>query len=108
MIFTNAFKNFGYLEPLGLQTPYKLFGTQSCYFCPTSLGFSAAGPPILDRYGQYNSSFLYQQTRRDTFPLLVTSRSGSLYVAQSSEHSSHSQAHPWLFERDSGPTIQTQ
>ena len=36
------------------------------------------------------------------------SSSGSLYVATSSEHSSQSQAHNELFERDSGSLIQAQ
>ena len=52
---------------------------------------SASGPPDYDHYGQYNSSFLYQQTRKDPLPLPVTSSSGSLYVASSSEHGSQSQ-----------------
>ena len=39
---------------------------------------------------------------------LVMSSSGSLYVAAGSGHSSQSQAHPRLFERDNGPPIQTQ
>ena len=42
------------------------------------------------------------------FPSLVASSSGSLFVATSSEHSSQSQAHPRMFERDIGPPIETQ
>ena len=57
------------------------------------LGFSTPGPPGFDRYGQYNSSFLYQQTRRDLFPNLIAFISGSLYVVTSSGYSSQSQAH---------------
>ena len=52
---------------------------------------SASGPPGYDHYGQYNSSFLYQQTGKGPLPLPVMSSSGSLYVASSSEHGLQSQ-----------------
>ena len=96
-----GFPDVGYQDPFRPQAPYQFFGTQSINFGPTSLGFSVSGPPGFDCYGQHNSSFLYQQTRRVPFPFLVSSSSGSLYVATSSGHSSQSQAHPRLFERDS-------
>ena len=40
--------------------------------CPTALGSNAPGPPGYDRYGQFDSSFIYQQARRDPFPHLAT------------------------------------
>ena len=49
---------------------------------------------VFYHYILYNSSFLYQQTRRDTFSFLAASSNGSSYVATRSEHGSHSQAHP--------------
>ena len=55
-----------------------------------------------------NYTVVSQQTRRDPFPSLVTSSSGSLYVAAGSGQSSQSQAHCRLFEHNSGPPIQTQ
>ena len=55
--------------------PYKPFATQSGNFDLTPLGSSAPGPPDYESYGQHNSSFLYQQTRRDPFSLPVTSSS---------------------------------
>ena len=75
-----GFPNFGHLDPIGPQASYLLFRAQGSNFCPTSLGLNAPGPPGFDRYGQHNSSFLYQQTRRNPFPILVTSSCGSLYV----------------------------
>ena len=103
-----GFPNLGYLNPFGSPAPYQLFGAQGDSCCLTPLGFSAPGPPGFDRYGQHYSSYLYKQTRRDPFPNLVASSSGSLYVAAGSGHSSQSQAHTRLFECDSGPPIQTQ
>ena len=93
---------------LDCQHPHQLFRTQGGNYCPISLGFSAPGPPGFDRYGQYNSSFLYQQTRRDPFPVIVMSSSGSFCVATSSDHSSQSQTHSRLFEHDSKPPIKAQ
>ena len=89
-----GFPNFRYLDPVGPQTTYQLFRAQSGYFCLTSLGFNAPGLPGFHHYIRCNSSFLYQQTRRDTFSFLVASSNGSPYVATSSEHGSQSQAHP--------------
>ena len=98
-----GFPNFGYLDPFRSR-----LGAQGSSFYPTPLGFSAPGPPGFDRYGQHYSSLLYQQTMRDPFPNLVTSSSGSFCVPAGSGHSSQSQTHTRLFERDSGPPIQTQ
>ena len=70
--------------------------------CPTSLGSSAPGPPGLDCYGQFDSSFIYQQARRDPFPYLASS-SRSFYVVTSSRHSSRSKTHSGLSEHDSRP-----
>ena len=68
-----------YLDQAGPQAQYQLFGIQSRNFCPTSLGFSAPGPPGFDHYGQYNSSI----NKQGGTPLLVASSGGSLYVATS-------------------------
>ena len=82
-----GFPNFGYMGPSGPPAPYQLLGTQGGRGCCTSLGNSASGPPGDDCHRQLNSSFLYQQTRRDSVPHLVTSGSGAFYVVTSSEHS---------------------
>ena len=75
---------------------------------PGTTTTSASGPPGDDRYGQLNSSFLYQQANRDSVPHLVTSGSGAVYVVTSSEHSCPSKTHPRLSERDSRPPISSQ
>ena len=67
-----GFQDFGYLDLYRPQAPYQLFGAQSGYLCPTALGSSASGPPGYDRHGQFDSSFLYQQARRDSLPGLAT------------------------------------
>ena len=67
-----GFPDFGYLDLCRLQAPYQLSGAQGGSLCPKALGPSAPGPPGYDRYGQFDSSFLYQQARRDPFPHLVT------------------------------------
>ena len=103
-----GFPDFGYMGPSGPLAPYPLLGTQGGRGCSTSLGPSASGPPGDDRYGQFNSSFLYQQARRDLVPHLVTSGSGAVYVVTSSEHSCQSKAHPRLSECDSRPPISSQ
>ena len=72
-----GFPNFGYMGPSGPPAPYQLPGTQGGRGCSTSLGPGASGPPGDDCYGQFNSSFLYQQTRRDSVPHLVRSGSGA-------------------------------
>ena len=76
--------------------------------CPTALGSSAPGPPGYDRYGQFDSSFAYQQTRRDPFPHLVTFDSRASPLVRGSEHNSPSQAYPRLSERDSRPPISSE
>ena len=102
-----GFPNLRYLDPFGPPAPYQFIRAQGGDCCPRPLGLSAPGPPGFDRYGQYDSSFLYQKTRRNPFANLVAFSSGSLYVAASSGHSSQSQAPSRLFERDSGQPIQT-
>ena len=66
-----GFPNFGYLDPCGPRAPYQLLGAQGGRGRLTSLGFSAPGPPGLDSYGQFDSSFLYQQARRDPVHTLL-------------------------------------
>ena len=63
-----GFPDFGYLGPYRPQAPHQLFGAQGGSLCPTALGSSAPGPPGHDRYGQFDSSFIYQQARRDPIP----------------------------------------
>ena len=96
-----GFPYFGYLDPYRLQAPHHLFGAEGGYACPTALGSSAPRPPGYDRFGQFDSSFLYQQTRRDTFPHLVTSNSRTSPLVRGSEHDSLSKTYPRLSERDS-------
>ena len=66
-----GFPDFGYLDPYRLQAPYQLSGAQGGSLCPKALGPSAPGPPGYDRYGQFDSSFVYQQAKRDPFPTLL-------------------------------------
>ena len=76
--------------------------------CPTALGSNAPGPPGYDRYGQFDSSFIYQQARRDPFPLLATFDSRTSPLARhvrGSEHYSPSTTYSKLPERDSRPLI---
>ena len=60
-----GFPNFDYMGPSGPLAPYQLLGTQGGRDCSASLFPSDSGPPGDDRYAQFNSSFLYQQARRD-------------------------------------------
>ena len=103
-----GFPDFGYLDPYRQQTPHQLFGAQSGNSCPTALGSSAPGPPGYDRYGQFDSSFIYQQTRRDPFPHLVAVDSEASPLVRGSEHNSPSKAYPRLSERDSRPPISSE
>ena len=103
-----GFPDFGYLDPYRPQAPHQLFGAQSGISCPTALGSNAPGPPGYDRYGQFNSSFVYQQTRRDTFPHLVAVDSRASPLVRGSEHNSLSKTYPRLSERDSRPPISSE
>ena len=98
-----GFPDFGYLDPYRPQTPHQLFGAQSCNSYPTALGSSAPGPPGHDRYGQFDSSFIYQQTRRDPFPHLVVVDGRTLLLWLEAQNISPSKAYPRLSERDSRP-----
>ena len=84
------------------------FGALGGISCPTALGSNAPGPPRYDRYGQFDSSFLYQQTRRDTFPHLVAVDSRASPLVRGSEHNSPSKTYPRLSERDSKPPISSE
>ena len=75
---------------------------------PTALGPSAPGPPGYDRYGQFDSSFVYQQAIRDPFPHLVTFDSRSSPLVRGSEHNSPSKTYSRLSERDSRPPISSE
>ena len=101
-----GFPNFRYLDLSGPRAPYQLLGTQGGRGRPTSVGFSASGPPGQDSYGQFDG-FIYQQARRDPVPHLVTSSRGAFYVIIGSEHtcSSPSKTHSRLSEPDSRPPI---
>ena len=80
-----------------LDRSYQLSGAQCRSLCTKALGPSAPGPPGYDRYGQFDSSFVYQQARRDPFPHLV-----------GPEHYSPSKTYSRLSERDSRPPISSE
>ena len=103
-----GFPNFWDLDPLGPPAPFELFRAQGGNRCPTSLAFSAPAHQVLIPTDNTTGVFYINKQGGNPFPSLVASSSGSLYVALSSEHSSQSQAHPRLFERDSRPPIQIQ
>ena len=76
--------------------------------CPTALGSNAPGPPGYDRYGQFDSSFIYQQARRDPFPHLATFDSQTSPLVRhvrGSEHYRPNTTYSRLPERDSRPPI---
>ena len=98
-----GFPDFGYLDPYRPQAPHQLFGAQGGSLCPTALGSNAPGPPGYDRYRQFDSSFIYQQARRDPFPHLNDSRTSPL--VRGSEHYSPSTTDSRLPECDSRPPI---
>ena len=87
-----GFPDFGYLDPYRPQAPYQLSRAQGGSLCPTALGPSAPGLPGYDRYGQFDSSFVYQQARRDLFPHLVTFDHRASPLVRGSDHNSPSEA----------------
>ena len=95
-------------DPYRLQAPHQLSGAQGGNLFPTALGSSAPGPPGYDRYGQFDSSLVYQQTRRDPFPHLVTFDSRASRLVRGSEHISPSKTYSRLSERDSRPPISSE
>ena len=103
-----GFPDFGFLDPYTPQAPYQLSGAQGGSLCPKALGPSAPGPPGYDRYGQFDSSFVYQQARRDPFPHLVTFDSRASPLVRGSEHNSPSKTYSRLSERDSRPPISSE
>ena len=100
-----GFPDFGYLDPYRPQAPYQLSGAQGGSLCPKALGSNAPGPPGYVRYRQFESSFVYQQARRDPFPHLVMFDSRASPLVRGSEHNSLSKAYSRLSERDSRPPI---
>ena len=106
-----GFPDFGYLDPYRPQAPYQLSGAQGGSLCPTALGPSAPGLPGYDRYGQFDSIFvyMYQQTRRDPVPHLATFDSRASPLIRGSEHNiSPSKTYSRLSERDSRPPISSE
>ena len=103
-----GFLDFGYLDLCRPQAPYQLSGAQSGNLCPTALGSSAPGPPGYDHHGQFDSSFIYQQARRDSFLHLAPFDSQSFSLVRGSEHNSPGKAYPKLSERDSRPPISSE
>ena len=85
-----GFPDFGHLDPYRPQAPHQLSGVQGGSLCPTALGSIAPGPPGYDRYGQFESSFVYQQARRDPFPHLATFDSEASPLVRGSVHNSPS------------------
>ena len=57
--------------PVHTASSISISGVQGGSLCPTALGSIAPGPPGYDRYGQFDSSFVYQQARRDPFTTLL-------------------------------------
>ena len=90
------FPDFGYLDPYRPQALYQLSGS------------IAPGPPGYDRYGQFDSSFIYQQARRDPFPHLATFDSRASPLVRGLEHNSPSKTYSRLSERDSRPPISSE
>ena len=84
--------------PGPVQTAYQLSGAQGGSLCPRALGHSAPGKAGYDRYGQFDSRFLYQQ---GPFPHLVTFDSLVSPLVRGSEHNSPSKTYSRLSERDS-------
>ena len=99
-----GFPDFGYLDPYTPQAPYQLSGVQGGSLCPTALGSIAPGPPGYDRYGQFDSSFVYQQARRDHIATFDSRAS----LVRGSEHNSPSKTYSRLSERDSRPPISSE
>ena len=93
------------MDPYRPQAPYQLSGAQGGSLCPKALGPSASGPPGYDRYGQFDSSFVYQQARKDPFPHLVKFDSRASPLFRGSEHNSPSKTFSRLSECDSRPPI---
>ena len=100
-----GFLDFRYLDPYRPQAPYQLSGAQDGDFCPTALGPSAPGPKGYDRHGQFDSGFIYQQARRDSFPHLAPPDSRSFPLVRGSEYNSRGKTYSRLSERDSRPPI---
>ena len=92
-----GFPDFGYLDPYRPQAPYQLSGARGGNLCPAALGPSAPG---YDRYGQFNSSFVYIH--------LVTFDSRASPLVRGSEHNSPSKTHSRLSEHDSRPPISSE
>ena len=103
-----GFPDFGYLDPYRSQAPYQLFGAQGGDFCPTALGSSAPGLPGYGRHGQFDSSFIYQQARRDPLPHLALFDSRSFPLVRGSEYNSSGKAYSRLSERASRPPISSE
>ena len=68
----------------------------------------APGPPGYDRHGQFDSSFIYQQARKDSFPHLAPFDSRSFPLVRGSEHNSPGKVYSRLSERDSRPPISSE
>ena len=83
-------------------------GAQGGRLCPTALGPSASGPPGDGRHGQFDSSFIYQQARRDPFPRLATFDCRSFPLVRGSEYNSLGKTYSRLSERDSRLPISSQ
>ena len=103
-----GFPDFGHLDPYRPQAPHQLSGVQGGSLCPTALGSIAPGPPGYDRYGQFESSFVYQQARRDPFPHLATFDSEASPLVRGSVHNSPSKTCSRLSKRDSRPPISSE
>ena len=98
----------GFFEPYRPQAPYQLSGAQGGYSRPTALGSSASGPPGYDRHGQFDSGFIYQQAGRDSLPFPAALDCRASPLVRVTRHSSPSETHSRLPERDSRPPISSE
>ena len=85
----------------------KFLATRHNFFAKCEVA-NAQRYPSNDIYGQFDSSFICQQARRDPVPYLVAFSSGAFYVVTSSEHRSPSKTHSRLSEHDSRPPVSSQ
>ena len=86
------------LDQLRMQAPHQCAGAQGGNIGSPTLGLSITGPPCYDRYRQYHSCSLYQQTGWDTFPRPVAAGSRFVSMATDSEYSHPGQTYsglPW-------------
>ena len=93
-----GFQDFGYLDPYRPQAPHQL----------SALGSSASGPPGHNRYGHFDSGFIYQQAGRDSLHFPATLDCRAFPLVRVTRHNSLGKTHSRLPERDSRPPISSE